>query len=135
VIYPYARAVCLKSELPPPYRLPAGTLSLDTRYYVPTRMFTSVASAPVTLGALFFLERAGGGAICRRISAASAVTHIVANLLNSLAHAGSGLAAAAELAARLSCYGLNSDSLDDACAAVEEIMTAVPSGCPPRHAV
>jgi hypothetical protein len=121
-VHPYPRAICFKSPLSQPYALPVGTLKCSTRHYLPTALLSSVQTAPIQVGAIFFLERTPDGPVCEPMSAAAAGAHILTNLLNSLAHPGWGLNAAATFSERVPSYRLNSSDLRRACGSVIDII-------------
>jgi hypothetical protein len=88
----------------------APHLKTPERRYVPVMTMGSAAVAPRTawLGALVFLRRDGerfDG--LRRLTAASAAAHLMANTLNLLAHASAGLDGAAAICQAVSCFELD----------------------------
>lgn len=107
-VQPYPHALCLKSEPPAPYRLPAGTLRTNVTLHVPVTALPSAAFRdPVPLGAIFFLAREGNGdTTVRRIEPGEAAVRLYANALNNLAHGGEGLDAAIQLTSRTPCFCL-----------------------------
>ena len=121
IVYPYPRAICLKSPPSKPYQLPAGTVRCGSLRYVPTST-GFMGSTPIPIGALFFLDRTAPAHPCEPMTRASAVAHLIANSLNSLAHQQWGVDAAFTLAARVPCFALNSTHLEDACDAVIAVM-------------
>jgi hypothetical protein len=121
IVYPYPRAICLKSPPSKPYQLPSGTVRCGSLSYVPAS--TGVMRvAPMPIGALFFLDRTAPANPCEPMTTASAVAHLIANSLNSLAHQQWGVDAAFALAARVPCFALNSTHLENACDAVIAVM-------------
>jgi hypothetical protein len=133
-VFPYAHAVGLKSRPPKPFRLPQGTIAIGKRFHVTPRLFpAATVDEALPLAALVFLRRAAGSApISRRISAAAGAAHVLANMLNALAHQRDGLNVAADLAQRAPCFEVNIADLNAACAAVEAILTARPMPTPQR---
>jgi len=123
-VHPYARALCLKSAPPPPYRLPYGTLQAGGHWYVPLDGVPAIdPQQALPVAALVFLRRSGSApATCWSISPARGAAQLLANALNPLAHEGHGLNAAATLAGCVRCYELDSADLGAACAAVERIV-------------
>ena len=118
IAYPYPRAICLKSPPPKPYQLPAETVQCGSVSYVPASTLGSIDIVPMPIGALFVLDRTSRARTCEPLTTASAVAHLMANSLNSLAHPGWGVDAAFTLAARVPCFALNSTHLEGACDAV-----------------
>jgi len=124
LVYPYAHAVCLKSSPPEPFRLPPGTVAIGRRFHVASGLFAAAAE-PLPLAAFVFLRRSVGSAVMsRRIGAAAAAAHLLANTLNALAHQGDGLNVAVSLAQRVPSFEIDTSDLRAACAAVEGILTA-----------
>jgi hypothetical protein len=121
-VYPYPRAICLKSPLPKPYRFPPETVSCGSVSYIPTSTVGFMNAAPMPIGALFFLDRTSRANPCEPLTTASAVAHLIANSLNSLAHPGWGVDAAFALARRVPSFALNSTHLESACSAVIGVM-------------
>jgi hypothetical protein len=122
-VYAYPRAICLKSPLPDPYRFPPETVSCGSVRYIPTSTAGLKSDAVMPLGALFFLDRTSRANPCEPLTTASAVAHLIANSLNSLAHPGWGVDAAFTLARQVPCFALNSTQLVSACSAVIAAMT------------
>jgi hypothetical protein len=58
------------------------------------------------------------------MTAATAAAHVMANALNSLAHAGAGLDVAAALARAVPCYQLDSGDLRSAAQTLRKILAS-----------
>ena len=108
MVQPYPHALCLKSEPPAPYHLPAATLRTGATLHVPVAALpAATCNRPVPLGAIFFLYRdKPGGTTLQRIDAGEAAMRLYANALNNLAHGGQGLDVAIRLTSRLPCFRL-----------------------------
>jgi hypothetical protein len=115
-VQPYPHALCLKSEPPAPYRLPAATLRTGVTLHVPVAALPSATfREPVPLGAIFFLGREGiGDTTVQRIDAGEAAARLYSNALNNLAHGGEGLDAAILLTSRTPCFRLQLGELSRA---------------------
>jgi hypothetical protein len=129
LVFPYAHAVGLKSRPPKPVELPQGTVVIGSRFHVASGLFpAATVDQALPLAAFFFLRRSLGSApISQPISAAIGAAHLLANMLNALAHQSDGLSVAISLAQRVPSFELNTTDLTRACAAVEAILTARPS--------
>jgi hypothetical protein len=124
-VHSYARALCLKAALPPPYKVPRGTIESARRSFVPVNgLRTADQRHALPLAALVFLRRNGPAAeTCQSITSARAAAQLMANSLNPLAHAGNGLDGALTLVQKVPCFDLDSTDLAAACAAVEAILS------------
>ncbi len=137
-VYPYARAVSLKSTPPDPVRLPSATLAVGRRFHIPARLFsTDSVSTPLPLVAFIFLRRRLGTGTCStRIGAAAGAAYLAANALNALAHHNAGLDVAVRLAQSVPCFEMNTSDLGAACDEVSNILaaplTSRPRACEPR---
>jgi hypothetical protein len=125
-IHPYPRALCLKALPPAPHALPAGTIRHHGRFHVPIAAFANrVRREASPLAIYVFLrrdeERFSG---LRRITAASATTHLMANALNLLAHPADGLDAAVTLGRAAPAFELDLSDLSAAGAAVRTALVA-----------
>ena len=128
-VYPYARALYLKTSPPPPHALPTGTIDHGGRYHVPLTMPTSATpSGDAPLAALIFLrrdtERFKG---LRSISAASGATRLIANALNLLAHPAAGIEAAVAISQAVDCFELDATDLTAASEAIRALADAAPT--------
>lgn len=113
-VYPYPHALCLKSDPPSPYTLPAATLRTTETLHIPVKFLPAEAvMKPTPLAALFFLNRDASGKGCRvrEISMGKAAARLLANALNPLAHHGDGLDAAIYIAQQAHCYELQVSDL------------------------
>jgi hypothetical protein len=119
-VWPYPRAMCLKSAPPEPYRLPPAAVRCGQRIYVPVKVRRNQVADPLCIASLFFLRREPEAKlVCRSLGAAAAAAHVVSTTLNSLAHPRGGLDIATSLVSRVPCYELNGADLNEACVAVE----------------
>lgn len=125
-VHPYPHALCLKSEPPDPYVLPAETLRTEATLHVPvTALPASACTTPVKLGAVFFLDRDGqGDTTVLRIDSGEAAARLYANALNNLAHGGEGLDAAIQLTSRVPCFRLHMTDLSGAGAVIRSALKA-----------
>jgi hypothetical protein len=124
-IHPYPHALCLKSDPPPPYILPAGTLRTTRTLHVPTECLPAEAvMEPRPLAAIFFLCRDDGGGECctRQVSIGEAAIRLLANALNPLAHKGDGLDAAIHIAQQARCFELHVSDLTQVSSVVRKAL-------------
>jgi len=125
-VYPYPRAVYLKTVPPLPHSLPGGALNHGGRYHVPAPP-GAVARGNAPLAALIFLRRdkeTFGG--LRPITAASGATRLIANTLNLLAHPEAGIDAAIVLSQAVSCFEVDGTDLLAACESIRGHLSAAP---------
>ena len=124
-VYPYPHALCLKSEPPPPYTLPAATLRTTETLHIPVKFLPAEAvMKPTPLAALFFLNRDAREKGCRvrEISIGEAAARLLANALNPLAHRGDGLDAAIHIAQQAHCYELHVSELTEVSSVVRKAL-------------
>ena len=128
-VYPYARALYMKTLPPPPHALPANTIDYGGRYHVPMTMpTTATPSGDAPLAALIFLRRDTETFTgLRSISAASGATRLIANALNLLAHPAAGIEAAAALSQAIDCFELDATDLTAASEAIRALADAAPT--------
>ena len=121
-VHAYPRALCLKTQPPQAYPLPAATVETPRTLHVPVRQLPAVSqleSCP--LAAIYFVTYcpdAGGPAI-RPISTGEASARLYANTLNQLAHANAGLDAAIRIAQTIPSFALDTADLAATCALVD----------------
>jgi len=122
-VAPYPHAICLKSAPPPPYDLPQGTLNVNRRFQVPVAsLASSTRLDPLPLAGMVFLRRDGSRFDgLRPITTASGATHLMAHLLNGLAHPNYGLDSAIALSAAVPCFELDVTNLAAAVQAIAEM--------------
>jgi hypothetical protein len=122
-VAPYPHAVCLKSAPPPPYDFPQGTLTVNRRFQVPVASLASTTRLdPLPLAGIVFLRRdASRFDGLRPISTASGATHLMAHLLNGLAHPNYGLDSAIALSDAVPCFELDVTDLPAAVQAIAEM--------------
>jgi hypothetical protein len=119
----YPRALCLKAPPPLPHVLPPGTIQYGGRFQVPVKLLPeSDRKGPFRLAACVFLERDGPREGLRPISQASAVARVMANTLNSLAHANAGFDAAVTLSQAVPCFELGVNDLPAATTAIKDVL-------------
>jgi hypothetical protein len=120
-IYPYPRALSLKSRAATPCPLPPKTI-LTTRsiHIQPEAIPAGVCRTPAPLAAIFFLRNAPDAVppIGRQLSSAEASARLYPNVLNALAHPGDGLDGAVRIASNTVCFQLSTADLMAACAFV-----------------
>jgi hypothetical protein len=124
-VYPYPHALCLKSDPPSPYTLPAATLRTTETLHIPVKFLPAEAvMKPTPLAALFFLNRDASGKGCqvREISMGKAAARLLANALNPLAHHGDGLDAAIYIAQQAHCYELQVSDLTQVSSVIRKAM-------------
>ena len=120
----YPRALSLKAPPPLPHVLPQGTIQHGGRFQVPVKLLPeSNRKGPFRLAACVFLERDGPRREgLRPISQASAVARVMANTLNSLAHANAGFDAAVTLSQAVPCFELGVNDLPAATTAIKDVL-------------
>jgi hypothetical protein len=127
-VHAYPHALHLKRPPPPPYALPTGAIETPWGWHVPgTGLPREPLRDPIRIGAICFIDRSG--ALPPRptpVTRASAAARLFANALNPLAHANDGLDAAVAIAEAVPCYELDTSSLPQACAGLEELSAALP---------
>jgi hypothetical protein len=125
-VHPYPHAIHLKRPPPSPYALPAGAIETPFGWYVPgAGLPREPLPDPLRIGAICFIDRSG--ALPSRptpVTSASAAARLFANALNPLAHANDGLDAAVAIARAIPCFDLDTSSLPQACAGVEQLAKA-----------
>ena len=123
-VYPYPHALCLKSEPPAPYVLPADILSTGRTLHVPVPSLPCpMQTEPRPLLALFFLTRKPDAVqpAFRALSTAETATRLYANTLNALAHAGSGLDTALHISDSVPAFLLEIGDLRATCELIIKI--------------
>jgi hypothetical protein len=125
-VHAYPHALHLKRPPPSPYALPAEAVETPWGWHVPSAgLRREPARDPLRIGAICFVDRSG--ALPSRpnpITRASAATRLFANALNPLAHANDGLDAAVAIAQAIPCFELDTSSLAQACAGLEQLAQA-----------
>lgn len=124
-VYPYPHALCLKSDPPSPYALPAATLRTTETLHIPVKFLPAEAvMKPMPLAALFFLNREASekGSRVREISIGEAAARLLANALNPLAHHGDGLDAAIHIAQQARCFELHVAELTEVSSVVRKAL-------------
>jgi hypothetical protein len=125
-VYPYPRALYLKTVPPPPHVLPGGALNHGGRYHVPAPP-DAIARGNAQLAALIFLRRdeeTFSG--LRPITAASGATRLIANTLNLLAHPEAGIDAAVVLCQAVNCFEIDGTNLLAAGESIRAHLSAAP---------
>lgn len=126
-VAPFSRAICLKSNPPIPYEAPADLLQGQDPLHVPVRCLAQPpVDTPVPLAGVFFPRFDPNAAQPRvqEIGTAKAAARLYSNALNPLAHPGSGLDVAVDIATRVPCFELTSSRLGATCELVLETMRA-----------
>jgi hypothetical protein len=127
-VHAYPHALHLKRPPPPPYAMPAGAIETPWGWHVPGAGLPCERD-PVRIGAICFIDRSG--ALPPRptpVTRASAAARLFANALNQLAHANDGLDAAVAIAEAVPCFELDTSSLPQACAGLEQLAQAAGVG-------
>ncbi|HXG05479.1 MAG TPA: hypothetical protein VNO23_18955 [Candidatus Binatia bacterium] len=127
-VYPYPRALTLKSDPPPAYPLPRGTLCTSRGFHVaPTAMPAPTRRTPVPLRTIFFLDRTVDvPPAIQRLTAAAATARLYPNVLNGLAHPGQGLEGAIRLSRHVPSFELRAGGLTAAPALVSAALRSLP---------
>ena len=123
-VHPYPHALCLKAAPPEPYRLPEEIARTERTVHVPVSLLPGGAfPEPAPLHALFFLCRDTRRAqpAFSQLSAAEAGARLYANTLNALAHPGSGLAAAIDIAGAAPAFLVDVGDLRATCELIAEL--------------
>jgi hypothetical protein len=118
-VFPYPRAIHLKSPPPHPLALPAGAMEYDGRFHVPVTTLVR----PSRVGAIIFLRRdAERFDEARMLSAASGAARLIANTLNLLAHPAAGIDAAVHLTRAVPCFELDGTDVTAASQAIRSLL-------------
>jgi hypothetical protein len=131
-VWPYAHALCLKRE-PPRFRLPATTVNLGTRLYVPVASIPApVVRDPMPLGGVFLIHYGSEESppAIQPLSASAAAARMYVNTLNALAHSKSGLDAVVRIAQRVPCFAVATGELRVSCMMLREHAEALAGGKP-----
>ena len=124
-VHPFAHALCLKSNPPAPYRLPAGTIRTPSTLHVPVgKLPGGAVNGPLVLKTVFFLnyQPQRQQPEVRPVSPGTAAARLFSNTLNALAHSGDGLDGAIHIASRSSCFELCSGDLSATCALIRDVI-------------
>ena len=125
-VHDYPHAIHLKRPPPSPYALPAGAIETPWGWHVPgAGLPCGSLRDPLRIGAICFVDRSG--ALPSRpnpVTRSSAAARLFATALNPLAHAGDGLDAAVAIAQAIPCFELDTSSLPQACAGLEQLAQA-----------
>jgi hypothetical protein len=119
--HPFPRALSLKSPPAAPFGLPASAVSTPRAIYLPTDALPArTVDRPLPLDAIFSLEYdpTTSDPVVTPLRTAEAAARIYTTALNPLAHPGSGLDGAIEIASRCRCFRLISSDLEATCRAV-----------------
>jgi hypothetical protein len=117
-VHGFPHALCLKSDPPPPYRLPGGVLRTSRARHVPVELLPcGLAPCPLPLDAIVFLRYRPdrGHPAIRQVGAAEATARLYVQALNPLAHPADGLDAALEVVRGVRCFDLDAAGLDATC--------------------
>ena len=123
-VLPYPHALCLKSEPPAPYSLPADTFQTDRSLHVPVESLPcTIVNSPLPLQSILFVQyRPNESPSITPISASDASVRVYTNGLNQLAHPADGLDAAIQIAQHCRCYELTSNDLHSTCELVRSTL-------------
>jgi hypothetical protein len=129
-VHAYPHALHLKRPPPSPYALPAGAIETPWGWHVPgAGLPREPLRDPVRIGAICFVDRSGTlPSRPNPVTGASAAARLFANALNPLAHASDGLDAAVAIAQAIPCFELDTSSLPQACAGLEQLAQAAGVG-------
>jgi hypothetical protein len=127
-IHPYPHALCLKATPPGPYPLPDGTVKTERTMHIPVNALPNApVQDPRPLGAILFLRRDTRLAKPRLsgISPAEAGARLYANTLNALAHPGSGLEVAINIAGAVPAFTLDAGDLEATCKLISNLVASL----------
>lgn len=127
-VAPFSRAICLKSNPPPPYDAPDEAIEGQLPLHVPvSRLALSPVEKPRALAAVFFprFDPDSGQPRLREVGTATAAARVYSNALNPMAHPGSGLDVAVNIATRVPCYELVSSQLPATCELILDTMSSI----------
>jgi hypothetical protein len=128
-VHPYPRALILKTDPPPSYRLGPAILRTSRGFHVTTAdMPSGVSKGPAPIAAIFFLHHRpeAPAPSVRAVSAAEAATRLYANALNPLAHGGDGLDGAIRIATARPSFELITADLGATCSLVTTTLERLP---------
>ena len=123
-VVPFPRALCLKQEPPPDYKISTAALTTERSIHIPPTalpLYNEPGSLPVAAIIFPKYRSEGQDPSPRRISPGRAATRIYENCLNALSHSGLGLDAATSLATQLPCYEISTTELRAACGSVHHL--------------
>jgi len=126
-VAPYSRAICLKKDPSPPYGAPPEFVQSHPTLHLPVDCLAQPPiDKPIPLAGVFFprFDPYSEQPRVREIGNATAAARLYSNALNPLAHPGSGLDVAVDIAARVPCYELISSRLPATCELILETMSA-----------
>lgn len=124
-VHPYPRALHIKREPGAPYGVPANVMRFPEGLYIPTAaMPRTPQTDALPLCGMFFLRRDAerNAPRTKHLSPAEAASHLYANALNPLAHAGMGLDAAIAIAERVPCLEVELGPLSASVAEIQRCM-------------
>jgi hypothetical protein len=124
-VFPYFRALCLKTLPPASYPVARTARRTSRGWHVPAHLMPGGRRAtPLKVGAVFFPRRDSppGASAVRRISQADAAARLYAYALNALAHEDAGLAPAARLAQAVPAFEVITTDLVRAASGVSAVL-------------
>ncbi len=125
-VHGFPHALCLKTDPPEPYPLPAGTLRTSRTRHVPVNLMPSPLApgpfAPETIVFVQYRPELGRPALAP-LGRAEAAARLYVQALNALAHPEDGLDAALEIVRGARCFSLEAVALDATCALVVGSLT------------
>ncbi len=117
-VHGFPHALCLKSDPPAPYTLPASTLRTSRSRHVPVALLPcGLAPCPLPLDAIVFLRYRAerDQPSIRPVAAAEATARLYVQALNPLAHPADGLDGALQVARGVRSFSLDAARLDATC--------------------
>ncbi|HWP58356.1 MAG TPA: hypothetical protein VNL14_10740 [Candidatus Acidoferrales bacterium] len=124
-VEPYARALCLKREPPPPYCLAGQTARTSLTLHVPVACLPGGGPARgAPLAAVFVVEyrKEMNAPQARALGKAEAAARLFAHALNPLAHPEDGLAGAAAIAEKVPSFHVQSADLGLTCKLIRQTL-------------
>lgn len=124
----YPHALCLKSDPPKPYTLPADVIRTIATIHVPVdHLPAQICHTPVKLAAIFFVKYTPElqDPAMHEISAAEASARIYANALNPLAHPEGGLDTVISVARKCKCFNVASANLEKTADLIKSTMKRI----------
>ncbi|MGJ8669983.1 MAG: hypothetical protein ACSHXK_10890 [Oceanococcus sp.] len=126
-VFPYRRALELKTAPPHPLKLPAGHVAVEDRFHIPNDTLpqsncpaqTRLSTAFSIAGQFSHKYRVG-----EQLSRSDATLIFLRNLLNSLAHPGNGLPTAIAMAQTIPCFNIPRMPIEQALSLVNQISEA-----------
>ncbi len=128
-VYPFPRALALKTEPPVAYPLPPTTIRTSRTLHVTEADIPGgIVRGPTRISTIFFLsyDVEAPAPSVRRLTAGEATARLYENALNPLAHSGDGLDGAIRIASQARCYALTTADLTATCSLLAETLERSP---------